>query len=224
MQSRNTKRVKSCPDTIMLFDDNFLKLGCTKVNQQLDKRIKTRQRCLAREKLKLIEKYRKDLKKKKPCIQRYNSTVLCFPQDTCGLNVRLKDQTDLAEFSSLGDDNHDTDPHPFTSGQCKVQSDEVEDPLIGDHETQESEGGETDLLKHLLGCDKNPGTFVSIVITIVAIISIFSITVSVFRSGSKPQNLNCVSRSEDNVNIVCTATKIFPEAVCLFTIDRNAHK
>ncbi|KAK0042191.1 hypothetical protein Bpfe_028362, partial [Biomphalaria pfeifferi] len=64
------------------------------------------------------------------------STDLCFPQDTCGLNVCLKDQTDLANFSSLGDENGDTDPHPFTSDQSKVQSDDVEGPLIGDHETQ----------------------------------------------------------------------------------------
>ncbi|KAK0055637.1 hypothetical protein Bpfe_014912, partial [Biomphalaria pfeifferi] len=79
------------------------------------------------------------------------STDLCFPQDTCGLNVCLKDQTDLANFSSLGDENQDTDPHPFTSDQSKVQSDEVESPLIGDHETQESEGGEADLHKYLVG-------------------------------------------------------------------------
>ncbi|KAK0055597.1 hypothetical protein Bpfe_014872, partial [Biomphalaria pfeifferi] len=85
------------------------------------------------------------------------STGLCFPQDPCGLNVCLKDQTDLADFSCLGDENQDTDPHPFTSDQSKVQSDEVEGPLIGDHETQESEGGEADLHKHLVGCKKNPG-------------------------------------------------------------------
>ncbi|KAI8780379.1 hypothetical protein BgiBS90_019573, partial [Biomphalaria glabrata] len=85
------------------------------------------------------------------------STDLCFPQDTCGLNVCQKDQTDLADFSSLGDENPDTDPHHFTSDQSKVQSDEVEGPLIGDHETQESEGGEADLHKYLVGCKKNPG-------------------------------------------------------------------
>ncbi|KAK0055667.1 hypothetical protein Bpfe_014942, partial [Biomphalaria pfeifferi] len=84
------------------------------------------------------------------------STDLCFPQDTCGLNVCQKDQTDLADFSSLGDENQDTDPHPFTSDQSKVQSDEVKGPLIGDHETQELEGGEADLHKHLVGCKKNP--------------------------------------------------------------------
>uniref|UniRef100_A0A2C9LYD7 Uncharacterized protein n=1 Tax=Biomphalaria glabrata TaxID=6526 RepID=A0A2C9LYD7_BIOGL len=85
------------------------------------------------------------------------STDLCFPQDTCGLNVCLKDQTDLADLSSLGDENQDTDSHHFTSDQSKVQSDEVEGPLIGDHETQESEGGEADLHKYLVGCKKNPG-------------------------------------------------------------------
>ncbi|KAK6964599.1 hypothetical protein BgiMline_031838 [Biomphalaria glabrata] len=85
------------------------------------------------------------------------STDLCFPQDTCGLNVCLKDQTDLADFSSLGDENQDTDSYHFTSSQSKVQSDEVEGPLIGDHETQESEGGEADLHKYLVGCKKNPG-------------------------------------------------------------------
>ncbi|KAI8780377.1 hypothetical protein BgiBS90_019571 [Biomphalaria glabrata] len=45
------------------------------------------------------------------------------------------DQTDLADFSSPGDENQDT----------------------GDHETQESEGGEADLHKYLVGCEKNPG-------------------------------------------------------------------
>ncbi|KAK0055687.1 hypothetical protein Bpfe_014962, partial [Biomphalaria pfeifferi] len=79
------------------------------------------------------------------------STDFCFPQDTCGLNVCLKDLTDLADFSCLGDENQDTDPHPFTSDQSKVQSDDVEGPLIGDHETQESEGGEADLHKYLVG-------------------------------------------------------------------------
>ncbi|XP_055866362.1 uncharacterized protein LOC106053941 isoform X2 [Biomphalaria glabrata] len=63
-----------------------------------------------------------------------NSTDLCFPQDTCGLNGS-EDQTDLADFSSPGDENQDT----------------------GDHETQESEGGEADLHKYLVGCKKNPG-------------------------------------------------------------------
>ncbi|XP_055866354.1 uncharacterized protein LOC106056405 isoform X2 [Biomphalaria glabrata] len=85
-----------------------------------------------------------------------NSTDLCFPQDTCGLNGS-EDQTDLADFSSPGDENHDTDSHHFISDQFKVQSDEVEVPLIGDHETQESEGGEADLHKYLVGCKKNPG-------------------------------------------------------------------
>ncbi|KAI8780382.1 hypothetical protein BgiBS90_019576, partial [Biomphalaria glabrata] len=68
-----------------------------------------------------------------------------------------KDQTDLADFSSLEDENQDTDSHHFTSDQSKVQSDDVEGPLIGDHETQESEGGEADLHKYLVGCKKNPG-------------------------------------------------------------------
>ncbi|KAI8779691.1 hypothetical protein BgiBS90_018885, partial [Biomphalaria glabrata] len=48
-------------------------------------------------------------------------------------------------------------PHHFTSDQSKVQSDDVEGPLIGDHETQESEGGEADLHQYLVGCEKNPG-------------------------------------------------------------------
>ncbi|KAI8780348.1 hypothetical protein BgiBS90_019542, partial [Biomphalaria glabrata] len=69
----------------------------------------------------------------------------------------LKDQTDLADFSSLGDENQDTDPHHLPSDQSKVQSDDDEGPLIGDHETQESEGGEDDLHKYLVGCKKNPG-------------------------------------------------------------------
>ncbi|XP_055866385.1 uncharacterized protein LOC106060212 isoform X2 [Biomphalaria glabrata] len=67
------------------------------------------------------------------------------------------DQTDLADFSSPGDENQDTDSHHFISDQFKVQSDEVEVPLIGNHETQESEGGEADLHKYLVGCKKNPG-------------------------------------------------------------------
>ncbi|XP_055866371.1 uncharacterized protein LOC106061161 [Biomphalaria glabrata] len=79
-----------------------------------------------------------------------NCTDLCFPLDTFGINGS-EDQTDLADFSSL------RDPHHFTSDQSKVQSDEVEGPLIGKHETQESEGGEADLHKHLVGCKKNPG-------------------------------------------------------------------
>ncbi|KAK6963996.1 hypothetical protein BgiMline_031191, partial [Biomphalaria glabrata] len=69
----------------------------------------------------------------------------------------LKDQTVLADFSSLGDENPDTYPHHFTCDQSKVQSDDVEGPLIGDHETQESEGEEADLHKYLVGCKKNPG-------------------------------------------------------------------
>ncbi|KAI8780338.1 hypothetical protein BgiBS90_019532 [Biomphalaria glabrata] len=89
--------------------------------------------------------------------QDTKSTDLCFPQDTCGLNVCLKDQTDLADLSSLEDENQDTDPYHFTSDQSKVHSDEVEGPLIGDHETQESEGGEADLHKHFVNCEKNPG-------------------------------------------------------------------
>ncbi|XP_055893800.1 uncharacterized protein LOC106071263 isoform X2 [Biomphalaria glabrata] len=98
--------------------------------------------------------YRKDLKKLKT---DKNSTDLCFSQDTCGLNVCLKDQTDLADFSSLEDENKDTDPQNFTSDLSKAQSDDIEGPLIGDHETQESKGGEADLHKYLHGCKKNPG-------------------------------------------------------------------
>ncbi|KAI8780336.1 hypothetical protein BgiBS90_019530 [Biomphalaria glabrata] len=89
--------------------------------------------------------------------QDTKSSDLCFSQDTCGLNVFLKDQSNLALFSSLGDENPDTDSYHFTSDQSKVHSDEVEGPLIGDHETQESEGGEADLHKYLVGCKKNPG-------------------------------------------------------------------
>ncbi|KAI8761528.1 hypothetical protein BgiBS90_030560 [Biomphalaria glabrata] len=65
------------------------------------------------------------------------------------------DQTDELVLPGLGDENQD--PHNFTSDQSEVQSDDVEGPLIGDHETQESEGGEADLHKHLVGCQKNPG-------------------------------------------------------------------
>ncbi|KAI8780361.1 hypothetical protein BgiBS90_019555, partial [Biomphalaria glabrata] len=90
-------------------------------------------------------------------ITEKNNRDHCVPQDSCGLNVCLKDQTDLADFSSLGDENQDTDPHHLTSNQSKVHSDKVEGPLIGDHETQESEGGEADLHKYLVGCEKNPG-------------------------------------------------------------------
>ncbi|KAK0067080.1 hypothetical protein Bpfe_003815 [Biomphalaria pfeifferi] len=90
-------------------------------------------------------------------ITEKKNTDLCFPQDTCGLNVCLKEQTDLANLSSLGDENQDSDPYHFTSDQSKVQSDNVKGPLIGDHETQESEGGEADLHKYLVGCKKNPG-------------------------------------------------------------------
>ncbi|XP_055894843.1 uncharacterized protein LOC129927769 isoform X1 [Biomphalaria glabrata] len=64
-----------------------------------------------------------------------NSGEYCFPQDRCMLN----------------------DSHDFISDLSKVQSDDVEGPLIGDHETQESEGGEADLHKHLAHCKKNPG-------------------------------------------------------------------
>ncbi|KAI8797952.1 hypothetical protein BgiBS90_000255, partial [Biomphalaria glabrata] len=38
-----------------------------------------------------------------------------------------------------------------------VQVEDNEDQLIGDHETQESEGGEADLHKYLVSCKKNPG-------------------------------------------------------------------
>ncbi|KAK6964607.1 hypothetical protein BgiMline_031846, partial [Biomphalaria glabrata] len=69
---------------------------------------------------------------------------------------QVKCKTDLADFSSLGDENQDTDPHHFTSDQSEVQSDDVEDLLIGDHETQVSEGGEADLHKYRVGCKKNP--------------------------------------------------------------------
>ncbi|KAI8761591.1 hypothetical protein BgiBS90_030623 [Biomphalaria glabrata] len=41
--------------------------------------------------------------------------------------------------------------------ECKVHQEDTEDPLIGDHETQESEGGEADLHKYLVSCKKNPG-------------------------------------------------------------------
>uniref|UniRef100_A0A2C9KQL7 Uncharacterized protein n=1 Tax=Biomphalaria glabrata TaxID=6526 RepID=A0A2C9KQL7_BIOGL len=98
----------------------------------------------------------KIFRKKKTKTEK-NSTDLCVPQDSCGLDVCLKDQTELADFSSLGCENPDTDSHHFTIDQSKVQSDEVEGPLIGDHETQESEGGEADLHKYLVGCKKNSG-------------------------------------------------------------------
>ncbi|KAK0042196.1 hypothetical protein Bpfe_028367, partial [Biomphalaria pfeifferi] len=93
------------------------------------------------------KKTQTDRKVSAKLITEKNSTDLCFPQDTCGLNVCLKDQTYLADFTSLGDENQDTDSYHFTSDQSKVQSDEVE----GDHETQESEGGEADLHKYLVG-------------------------------------------------------------------------
>ncbi|KAK0069150.1 polymorphic transmembrane cluster 2 transmembrane protein 2 [Biomphalaria pfeifferi] len=45
-----------------------------------------------------------------------------------------------------------------------------------------------------------------------------------FQIFSKAENLTCVSRSEESVNVSCTATNIFPEASCLFTISRNTHQ
>ncbi|KAI8761547.1 hypothetical protein BgiBS90_030579 [Biomphalaria glabrata] len=93
----------------------------------------------------------------KETIQTKNSTDLSLPLDTGGLNVCLKDQTDLADLSSLGNENQDADPHHFTSDQSEVLSDDAEGPLIGDHETQESEDGEADLHNYLVGCKKNPG-------------------------------------------------------------------
>ncbi|XP_055866272.1 uncharacterized protein LOC106055296 isoform X2 [Biomphalaria glabrata] len=45
-----------------------------------------------------------------------------------------------------------------------------------------------------------------------------------FQIFSKAENLTCVSRSKESVNVSCTATKIFPEASCLFTISRNTHQ
>uniref|UniRef100_A0A2C9KIQ2 Uncharacterized protein n=1 Tax=Biomphalaria glabrata TaxID=6526 RepID=A0A2C9KIQ2_BIOGL len=65
------------------------------------------------------------------------------------------DQTDELVLPGLGDENQD--PHNFIIEQFKVQLYGVEGPVIGDHETQESEGGEADLHKHLVGCKKNPG-------------------------------------------------------------------
>ncbi|KAK6975841.1 hypothetical protein BgiMline_022226 [Biomphalaria glabrata] len=41
--------------------------------------------------------------------------------------------------------------------QFIIDCDENEVPVIGDHETQESEGGEVDLHRYLVGCKKNPG-------------------------------------------------------------------
>ncbi|XP_055895223.1 uncharacterized protein LOC106073955 [Biomphalaria glabrata] len=89
--------------------------------------------------------------------QTKDSIDLCFPQDNCGLNVCQEGQIDLADITSLVDENQDTDPHNFTNDQSKVQSDDVESLLIGDHETQESEGGEADLHRHGGDCKKNPG-------------------------------------------------------------------
>uniref|UniRef100_A0A2C9LEA5 Uncharacterized protein n=1 Tax=Biomphalaria glabrata TaxID=6526 RepID=A0A2C9LEA5_BIOGL len=40
---------------------------------------------------------------------------------------------------------------------CQGQSHDVEGLLIGDHETQESEGGEADLHNYFVNCKKNPG-------------------------------------------------------------------
>ncbi|KAK6975237.1 hypothetical protein BgiMline_021582 [Biomphalaria glabrata] len=77
--------------------------------------------------------------------------------NTSCCTVCLKDQTDLADFPSLGDDNQVTDRHNFNNDLSKVLSDKAEGILIGDHETQESEGGEADLHKHLAHCKKNPG-------------------------------------------------------------------
>uniref|UniRef100_A0A2C9LV33 Uncharacterized protein n=1 Tax=Biomphalaria glabrata TaxID=6526 RepID=A0A2C9LV33_BIOGL len=58
------------------------------------------------------------------------SNDLCFLQDTCELNACLKVQTDLADLFSLENENKDTVSHHFTSDQSKVQSYEVEGPLI----------------------------------------------------------------------------------------------
>ncbi|KAK0055624.1 hypothetical protein Bpfe_014899, partial [Biomphalaria pfeifferi] len=89
-----------------------------------------------------------DRKVSKKIITEKNHRDPSFLQDTC---VCLKDHIDLTDLSSLGDENQDTDPHHFTSAKSKVQSDDVEGPLIGDHETQESEGGEDDLHQYLVG-------------------------------------------------------------------------
>ncbi|KAK6964600.1 hypothetical protein BgiMline_031839 [Biomphalaria glabrata] len=105
----------------------------------------------------LKKKIQTDRKVSTKLIKEKNSTDLCVPEDTCGLNVCLKEKTDLEDSSSHGDENPDTDSHHFTSDQSRVHSDDVEGPLIGDHEIQESEGGEADLHKHLVGCEKNPG-------------------------------------------------------------------
>ncbi|XP_055867496.1 uncharacterized protein LOC106060695 [Biomphalaria glabrata] len=71
--------------------------------------------------------------------------------------VCLKDQTVLAGFSFHRDENQDADPNHFTCDKSEVQSHDVERLLIGDHETQESEGVEADLHKHRRNCKKNPG-------------------------------------------------------------------
>ncbi|KAI8761526.1 hypothetical protein BgiBS90_030558 [Biomphalaria glabrata] len=103
---------------------------------------RARQRCPAREKLKLIQKYRKYSKQKKTV-----QTFVCIKT-----HVDFMDPT----IYSLGYENQETDIHTFTSGQSKVQSDHAEGLLIGDHETQESEDGEADLHKYF-NCKKNPG-------------------------------------------------------------------
>ncbi|XP_055866344.1 uncharacterized protein LOC129922821 isoform X1 [Biomphalaria glabrata] len=85
-----------------------------------------------------------------------NCTFISFAKELIDQTVFPYYPPDLADFISLGDENQDTDSHHFTNDQSKVQSDDVEDPLIDDHKTQESEGGKADLHKYLVGCEKNP--------------------------------------------------------------------
>nr|KAI8743072.1 hypothetical protein BgiMline_021481 [Biomphalaria glabrata] len=53
--------------------------------------------------------------------------------------------------------NKSSDEFEVPDDQNNAQSEDNENRLIGDHETQESEGGEADLHKYYIGCKKNPG-------------------------------------------------------------------
>ncbi|XP_055895047.1 uncharacterized protein LOC106074386 isoform X2 [Biomphalaria glabrata] len=90
-----------------------------------------------------------------------DSTEFNHYADSCGNNIDDKVIAN-AECTSKSEER-------ITDTQCNVQLDEtiannqcndnVEDnvEVNGDHETQESGGGEADLHKYLIGCKKNPG-------------------------------------------------------------------
>ncbi|KAK6975286.1 hypothetical protein BgiMline_021636 [Biomphalaria glabrata] len=67
--------------------------------------------------------------------------------------AQWNDDSDDTESLAQWNDSDDSEANE----ERGVKSDATKRPLIGDHETQESEGGEVNLHKHRDDCKKNPG-------------------------------------------------------------------